>query len=134
MIFIRSVIPAANNMPHPSKGSSLAARTAQAEAAAVAAAKAAAAGAAGATAQQQVAAEAGPVEVPWGAAWRGPLTVVHGHDAARGLQVHDHAVGVDTGCVNGGRLTAYLLPGKTLVSVDAKRKYRTLKKLKSRFD
>ena len=49
--------------------------------------------------------------------------MVFGHDADRGLQLYDRAVGIDTGCVYGGRLTAYILPEKKLVSVGAKRPY-----------
>jgi hypothetical protein len=43
---------------------------------------------------------------PWANKWRGPLTAYFGHDAARGLQMYDCAVGLDTGCVYGGHLSA----------------------------
>jgi diadenosine tetraphosphatase ApaH/serine/threonine PP2A family protein phosphatase len=59
----------------------------------------------------------------WGSLWKGPETVVFGHHARRGLQHHRHAIGIDTGCVYGGRLTAYVLPDRRLVSVAAKRPY-----------
>lgn len=60
---------------------------------------------------------------PWARLWDGPHTVLFGHDADRGLQQYEHAIGLDTGCVYGGRLTACILPEKRLVSVSAKREY-----------
>lgn len=60
---------------------------------------------------------------PWARLWDGPQTVFFGHDADRGLQQYEHAVGLDTGCVYGGKLTACILPERRLVSVNAKREY-----------
>lgn len=58
--------------------------------------------------------------VPWASRWPGPELVLFGHDAVRGLQMYAHAVGLDTGCVYGGRLSGYLLPEGRLVQVDAR--------------
>lgn len=55
----------------------------------------------------------------WGAHWPGPDLVVFGHHATAGLQRHAHAIGLDTGCVYGGRLTALILPEQRFVSVPA---------------
>jgi predicted phosphodiesterase len=64
--------------------------------------------------------------VPWASLWPGPELVIFGHDALRGLQQHPHAIGLDTGCVYGRRLTAYALPEARFYSVPAKRVYMEL--------
>ncbi|KAJ1954237.1 hypothetical protein EC988_002544 [Linderina pennispora] len=43
--------------------------------------------------------------------------VVYGHDANRNLQLHAYTKGLDTRCVYGGKLTAFILPGEKIVSV-----------------
>jgi len=53
---------------------------------------------------------------PWASQWDGPQRVVFGHDAIRGLQRWPRAVGLDTGCCYGGRLSGLLLPDNRVVS------------------
>jgi predicted phosphodiesterase len=60
---------------------------------------------------------------PWARFWKGPELILYGHDAVRGLQRHPHAYGLDSGCVYGGRLTAYALPEGRFYSVPARRAY-----------
>ncbi|KAJ2514620.1 hypothetical protein GGI11_004018 [Coemansia sp. RSA 2049] len=43
--------------------------------------------------------------------------IIYGHDAGRGLQIHEHTKGLDSRCVYGGNLTAFILPGEQLASV-----------------
>jgi len=61
--------------------------------------------------------------VPWASLWRGPERAVFGHDALRGLQRFPHALGLDTGCVYGGQLSALLLPEDVVIQVPARRAY-----------
>ncbi|CEM22757.1 unnamed protein product [Vitrella brassicaformis CCMP3155] len=59
--------------------------------------------------------------VHWIDLWDGPQLVVYGHDAKKGLYVTQHTIGLDTGCVYGGRLSAVVLPGRHIYSVPARR-------------
>ena len=64
--------------------------------------------------------KAGPL---WAATYKGPEMAYFGHHARAGLQHHSHALGLDTGCVYGRRLTGFILPEGRLVSVRAKKQY-----------
>jgi predicted phosphodiesterase len=64
--------------------------------------------------------------VPWASLWTGPELIIFGHDAMRGVQRHPHAIGLDSGCVYGQHLTAYVLPEARFYSVRAKRAYMDL--------
>ncbi|KFY13604.1 hypothetical protein V492_03166 [Pseudogymnoascus sp. VKM F-4246] len=39
-------------------------------------------------------------------------TVIYGHDSRRGLSIGDFTKGIDTGCLKGGKLTAFVLEGR----------------------
>mmetsp|Transcript_15661 Transcript_15661/g.29689 ORF Transcript_15661/g.29689 Transcript_15661/m.29689 type:complete len:407 (+) Transcript_15661:204-1424(+) len=65
----------------------------------------------------------GTVPKAWATLWRGPELVIFGHDAQRGLQREDYAIGLDSGCVYGNKLTGMILPEREYVSVDATREH-----------
>lgn len=63
----------------------------------------------------------------WAAAWTGPESVVYGHFPQQlDLPKRDEpspgvvCLGIDTGCVYGGRLTALVLPGAEIVQVPSR--------------
>ena len=59
----------------------------------------------------------------WSEMWSGPPFVVYGHTPVREPAKTAWSLGIDTGCVNGGALTACILPGRTLVQVKARETY-----------
>jgi hypothetical protein len=60
----------------------------------------------------------------WWQRYAGPPLVIYGHDAVRGLvDRRPDTLGLDTGCVYGGRLTGYLLEEDALLSVPAAMAY-----------
>jgi len=65
--------------------------------------------------------------VPWDELWRArrdePRTVVFGHWARRGLVELERTRGLDTGCVYGGELTAWIPEEERLVRVPARREW-----------
>lgn len=64
-------------------------------------------------------------DVLWAEKWRGERFVVYGHTPLRAPRFDRRALGLDTGCVYGGALTAAILDAGewTTVSVAAKQKY-----------
>ena len=37
------------------------------------------------------------------------MTVIYGHNSKRGLQKENYSLGIDTGCLKGGKLTAVVI-------------------------
>ena len=61
--------------------------------------------------------------VPWYSVYQGPQTILFGHWPAKSPRRAPHAIGLDTSCVYGGRLTAFIIDTKEFVSVNARDKY-----------
>lgn len=59
----------------------------------------------------------------WSEQWSGPPFVVYGHTPAKEAAVRRWSLGIDTACVQGGKLTACILPTRELVQVEAKERY-----------
>ena len=59
----------------------------------------------------------------WADLWNGPPFVVYGHTPRPEIYKLKWSVGIDTACVMGGYLTAYILPEKRFVQVKAHRRY-----------
>jgi serine/threonine protein phosphatase 1 len=63
-------------------------------------------------------------DAPWWAElWGGPPYVVYGHTPRPEVYKLKWSIGIDTGCVLGGFLTALVFPEKRLVQVKAKQRY-----------
>lgn len=61
-----------------------------------------------------------PERIDWAPHYRGPELVVFGHQVYELPYVHEHAIGIDTGCVFGGALTALRYPTRELVSIPSR--------------
>jgi serine/threonine protein phosphatase 1 len=61
----------------------------------------------------------------WSELWAGPPFVVYGHTPRPEVSRQKWSLGIDTGCVLGTALTAYILPEKRIVQVPARAKYYT---------
>lgn len=72
---------------------------------------------------RSLAPEGGYTRPFWFDRYEGPSRVFFGHTVLEDPVVGPHAVGLDTGCVYGGRLTAYDLRHGETVSVESDRAY-----------
>lgn len=59
----------------------------------------------------------------WADLWSGPPFVVYGHTPRPEVYKLKWSVGIDTGCVQGGHLTAFELPQKRFIQVKARQRY-----------
>jgi hypothetical protein len=64
-----------------------------------------------------------PEAPAWADLWSGPPFVVYGHTPRPEIYKLKWSVGIDTGCVMGGHLTAYELPEKRFTQVKARQRY-----------
>jgi Calcineurin-like phosphoesterase len=64
------------------------------------------------------------MDVPWYEAYDGESLIVFGHWARQSLVLRHNVIGIDTGCVYGGELTALILPERRLISVPALHQYQ----------
>ncbi|MCA8943916.1 MAG: metallophosphoesterase [Planctomycetes bacterium] len=62
-----------------------------------------------------------PPFVPWDEHYRGDRTVVFGHWARRGFDRTERTVALDSACVYGGKLTAWIADEDRAVQVDSQR-------------
>jgi diadenosine tetraphosphatase ApaH/serine/threonine PP2A family protein phosphatase len=59
----------------------------------------------------------------WSELWKGPPFVLYGHTPRDAVARTKWTLGLDTGCVQGGLLSAYILPEARLVQVRARQRY-----------
>jgi hypothetical protein len=59
----------------------------------------------------------------WADLWNGPPFVVYGHTPRSEIYKLKWSVGIDTSCVMGGSLTAYILPERSFLEVRARQRY-----------
>jgi diadenosine tetraphosphatase ApaH/serine/threonine PP2A family protein phosphatase len=59
----------------------------------------------------------------WANHWHGSPFVIYGHTARPKVYRRPGSIGIDTGCVYGGHLTAYILEDESFVQVRARKTY-----------
>ena len=64
-----------------------------------------------------------PVRLNWAEEYRGKAKVVYGHVPSIDVQSQNNTFCIDTGCVFGGKLTAYRYPEDEIVQVKAEKQY-----------
>lgn len=64
-----------------------------------------------------------PVRLDWSQHYKGRALVVYGHTPKATAKMNNHTINIDTGCVYGGKLTAFRYPEQEIVDVRAKATY-----------
>nr|WP_307989659.1 metallophosphoesterase [uncultured Niameybacter sp.] len=64
-----------------------------------------------------------PIRLNWSEHYKGSALVVYGHTPHLQAKIINNTINVDTGCVYGGKLTAYRYPEGEIVEVEAKEVY-----------
>lgn len=64
-----------------------------------------------------------PIRLDWSKNYRGKAFVVYGHTPQAKAKIINNTINIDTGCVFGGKLTAFRYPEREIVEVEAKRVY-----------
>ncbi len=64
-----------------------------------------------------------PNAKPWADYWSGQPFVIYGHTPRPNILERPGSIGIDTGCVYGGHLTAYVVEDGSLVQVRARKAY-----------
>jgi diadenosine tetraphosphatase ApaH/serine/threonine PP2A family protein phosphatase len=67
---------------------------------------------------------------PWYDQYHGKKLTIFGHWSAKGLVIKNNCIGLDTGCVYGGQLTALSLPDKKIFQVPALKQYTPIVPIK----
>jgi predicted phosphodiesterase len=70
-----------------------------------------------------------PDASPWADHWHGSPFVIYGHTPRPKVLQRPGSIGIDTGCVYGGHLTAYILEQQSFVQVRARKAYAHSKRL-----
>ncbi len=70
-----------------------------------------------------------PEARPWADHWTGSPFVVYGHTPRPNAYQRTGSIGIDTGCVYGGHLTAYIIEEQSFVQVRARKTYAHSKRL-----
>lgn len=70
-----------------------------------------------------------PDKPAWAVDWKKGPFVVYGHTPRPNIFDLPRSIGIDTGCVYGGHLTAYIIEDKSIVQVRAKEAYARSRRL-----